>query len=496
MTIPYGQIKPILMRHLVPSGPGGRTRLLIGAACAALGLAGCAAVPNLGPRPDVKPIAAYQTDKSFAAPAADWPSERWWDAYNDPQLSALIDEALKGSPTLAQAEARLRSSDAQAEQARAATLPSVDGSAAVAETESSRIEGFPPFIQELLPKGYKDNGRLALNASYDLDLFGKNRAALSAAVSEQAAAEADVAQARLTLSTAVAQAYGDLARLAAERGAAAEAVRNKQDSSQLVSERVRNGLDTRAELEQAAAATPASQADVESLDEQILLTRHRIAALLGDGPDRGLDIELPKTEAVKTFGLPADLRLHLLGRRPDIVAARLRAQAAAKRIDSAKAQFFPDVTLSAYIGQQSLGISQLFNPAAAIGNFGPTITLPIFEGGRLQGQYRGARADYDAAVDAYDLTLTQALQDVADSAASVQSAQRQLAERRAALDAGERAYAIAKERYQGGLSSYVAVLTAENAVIDQRRAFADAQSRAFTLDIALTRALGGGFAGA
>jgi NodT family efflux transporter outer membrane factor (OMF) lipoprotein len=366
----------------------------------------------------------------------------------------------------------------------------------VGETESSLIQGFPPFIQQLLPRGYQDNGRLALDASYDLDLFGKNRAALKAAVSEEAATAADLAEARLTLSTAVATAYADLARLGAERAAAAEAVRNRQETSRLTAERVANGLDTRAELKQAEAATPASQADVEALDEQILLTRHRIAALLGEGPDRGLAIVLPRTEAVKAFGLPADLRLHLIGRRPDIVAARLRTEAAAKRVDVAKAQFYPDVTLNAYIGQQSLGLSQLFNPLAAIGSFGPAITVPIFQGGRLRGQYRGARAEYASAVDAYDATLTQALQDVADTAASAQSAQKQLAERRAALAAAEEAYAVARERYQGGLSPFVSVLVAEDAVITDRRAFADAQSRAFSLDVALIRALGGGYVAA
>jgi len=455
----------------------GKAALAAGAAVLALQAAACADLPaTSGPPPRVKPPEAYQDERSFTAPSGEWPSDRWWDAYKDAQLSGLIDEALKGSPTLAQAEARLISASASTMVSRSAMLPSVSGEAQVAETESSLIEGFPPFIQQLLPHGYIDNGRLALDASYDLDLFGKNRAALKASVSEEAATAADLAEARLTLSTAVAQAYADLARLGAERDAAAEAVRNRQETSHLTAERVANGLDTRAELKQAEAATPASQADVEALDEQILLTRHRIAALLGEGPDRGLDIAMPKAEAVKAFGLPADLRLHLVGRRPDIVAARLRAEAAARRVDAAKAQFYPDITLNAYVGQQSLGLSQLFNPAAAIGSFGPAITLPIFEGGRLRGQYRGARADYAAAVDAYAAT--------------------QLAERRAALTAGEQAYAVAEERYQGGLSPYVSVLSAENAVIDERRAFADAQSRAFSLDITLIRALGGGYVAA
>jgi NodT family efflux transporter outer membrane factor (OMF) lipoprotein len=471
-------------------------RAVLALATGALALAGCADLPKSGPKPQPKPIANYQDDQSFAATAADWPSERWWDAYDDPQLGGLIDEALKGSPTLAQAQARLISASAASQISRSATLPQVSAAGQISELEQSKLIGFPPFIAQLLPSGYLSNGRLELDASYDLDLFGKNRAALAAAVSEEAATRADLAEARLTLSTAVAGAYADLARLGAERAAAAESLRNRQETSQLTAERVTNGLDTRAELKQAEAATPASAADVESLDEQILLTRHRIAALLGEGPDRGLAIETPKPEAVKAFGLPADLRLHLIGRRPDIVAARLRAEAAAKRIDVAHAEFFPDVTLTGYIGQQSLGLSQLFNPAGAIGSIGPAISLPIFQGGRLRGQYRGAKADYAAAVDAYDATLTQALQDVADAAASAQSAARQLADRRAALAAGEQAYAVARERYKGGLSSYVAVLTAENALIDERRAFADAQTRAFSLDITLIRALGGGYAGA
>jgi NodT family efflux transporter outer membrane factor (OMF) lipoprotein len=471
-------------------------RAALALSAGALALSGCADLPNSGPRPQPKPLASYQDTQSFASPTTDWPSDRWWDAYGDPQLSGLIDEALNSSPTLAQARARLISASAASQVSRSATLPQVNGSGQVSELEQSRLIGFPPYIAQLLPNGYLSDGRLALDASYDLDLFGKNRAALAAAVSEEAATRADLAEARLTLSTAVAGGYADLVRLGAERAAAAESLRNRQETSQLTAERVANGLDTRGELKQAQAATPASAADLEALDEEILLTRHRIAALLGEGPDRGLAIEIPKPEAVKPFGLPADLRLHLIGRRPDIVAARLRAEAAAKRIDVARAEFFPDVTLTGYIGQQSLGLSQLFNPAGAIGSIGPAITLPIFQGGRLRGQYRGAKADYAAAVDAYDATLTQALQDVADAATSAQSAERQLADRRAALAAGEQAYAVARERYGGGLSSYVAVLTAEDALIDERRAFADAQTRAFNLDITLIRALGGGYAGA
>jgi NodT family efflux transporter outer membrane factor (OMF) lipoprotein len=470
-------------------------RSLTALALAALALSACGTVPNLGPKPQPKAPAAYATARSFAAPAADWPADRWWDAYQNPELSKLIDEALTGSPTLAQAQARLRAAQAQAEQSRAATLPTLAANGQIAETEASRAIGFPPFIQELLPKGYQPTARVTLDASYDLDLFGKNRAALAAAVSEAQAARADAAQARLTLSTAVAQAYGDFAHLEALRAGAVATLRIKEDTAKLVSDRVHNGLDTKGELAQGRAAVPAARADLELLDEEILIARHRIAALLGAGPDRGLDIPVPADTTVKAFGLPQDLAANLVGRRPDVIAARLRAEAQADRIKAAHAAFYPNITLNAYIGQQSLGLGEFFKPVASIGSIGPAINLPIFEGGRLQGAYRGARADYDASVAAYDLTLTQALQDVADSAASIQSVQQQLAQRRQAVASGETAYAIAKLRYQGGLSTYVSVLTAEEAVIAERRGVTDAQARAFTLDIALVRALGGGFNG-
>ena len=335
---------------------------------------------------------------------------------------------------------------------------------------------------------------MTLNASYDLDLFGKNRAALAASVSDREAARADAAQARLTLSTAVAQAYGELIRLSSERNASVETLKDRTATASLESQRVTNGLDTRGQSDQAAAAVPTAQADVEMLDAQILVARHRVAALLGQGPDRGLEIAVPAGESVKTFGLPDNLAVNLIGRRPDIVAAKLRAQSAAKRIDVAHAAFYPNITLNGYIGQSAFGIGDLFKPIAATGQFGPAIDLPIFEGGRLQGQYRGARADYDAAVASYDMTLTQALQDVADAAANAQSSTRQLDERRASLSKGESAYASAKARYEGGLSTYIDLLVAEDAVIVERRALADARAAAFLDDIALVRALGGGFA--
>jgi NodT family efflux transporter outer membrane factor (OMF) lipoprotein len=463
------------------------------ALAALLLVGGCISTPDAGPRPKLEAAGDLATTRSLAAPTADWPADAWWTAYHDAQLTALIEEALQASPTLAQAEARMRKAQAQVGTARAATLPQVTANGQVATTESSRNMGYPPFIQQQLPSGYQDNGRVTLDASWDLDLFGRNRAALASATSEADAARADAAQARLVLSTAVAGAYADLARLYAQRDAAQGALKVRQQVEGLVAQRVANGLDSNAELDQARSATPAAQADLVALDEQIDIARHRLAALLGAGPDRGLDIARPAETAPRPFGLPQNLAVDLVGRRPDLVAARLRAQAAAKRIDVARADFYPNINLAAYLGRQAIGIDLLTESTSNIGNLGLALRLPIFEGGRLKSAYKGARADYDAAVGAYNDTLTGALRDVADAASTSRSVADQLAARRQALAAGENAFKLARLRYENGLTSYVAVLTAENDVLAQRRAVAELEARAFTADVALVRALGGGF---
>ncbi len=267
----------------------------------------------------------------------------------------------------------------------------------------------------------------------------------------------------------------------------------RQRTSGLIGERLGQGLENQSAAEQAHAGLAASQAQLAAVDESIGLTRDRIAALMGQGPDRGLKIGRPMPGAIKAFGLPQGLQADLIGRRPDVAAARLRAQAASQRIKSAKAEFYPNVNLSALIGLQSLGLSSLVKAGSGYGAVTGALSLPIFSAGRLEGAYRGRRAEYDAAVASYDSTLTHALQDVADVAVSERALGTRLSRGQEALGASQRAYDLAQARYRGGLSPYLDVLTAEDSLIANRRAVADLQTRAFALDIDLVRALGGGF---
>lgn len=471
-----------------------RAGVTLGAfAAGALTLGACAGLPNASPPKDAKVIGYYAAAESFTAPASDWPASDWWKAYGDPQLDQLIDEALAGSPDMAIARARITRARADAGSVQAGLWPTLQGQAQAAESKQSYSQGIPP---QFVPKGYNDTGGLQLNFSYELDFWGKTRSAIAAATSETRASEADGAEARLTLSTAVAAAYADLSRLFAERDVAERSVQSRRETLDLVTRRVANGVDTRGDLKQAEAGVPAARADLAAIDEQIAETRNQLAALLGAGPDRGLAIARPAKASLKAFGLPQTLAAHLVGRRPDVVAARWRAEAAAKRIGVAKAQFYPDVNLAGFVGWQSLYLRDLFKSGSGVGQAGPAVTLPIFEGGSLRANLRGAQADYASAVASYDGAVTEALREVADAAAGERALSERLQQSRDALAGEEEAYRIARLRYEGGLANYQTVLIAEDRVLASRRTVVDLEARIFTLDVQLVKSLGGGFADA
>jgi NodT family efflux transporter outer membrane factor (OMF) lipoprotein len=193
--------------------------------------------------------------------------------------------------------------------------------------------------------------------------------------------------------------------------------------------------------------------------------------------------------------LPPTLAADLIGRRPDIVAARARAEAASQRINVARANFYPNINLSALVGVQSLGLDLLTQGDSRYGTVGPAISLPIFEGGRLEGQYRGAHAEYEEAVATYNQTLVNALRDVANALADRRALDAQITQAHAALTSAEQSYSVARQRYDAGLSTYIDVLTVENSLVAQRRNVADLEAQAFSVDVELARALGGGFGG-
>ena len=459
------------------------------AACL-LTAAGCAPIPRMDSPPPMKKVEQLGSSNSFAAPQAAWPGEGWWHVYGDTQLDALIGEALGGSPDLDLAQARLHAAMAQVQGAHGSLIPEVTGTAAFMEQKQSYNNLIP---KAALPLGWNDYGVTTVNLSWELDFWGKNRAALAAAVSEQRAAQVEVAQTRLILSTSVASAYAGLVHLYTLRDNAADTLAIRTKTAALFRQRHDFGLENLASVRQVEARQSAAQGDLLAIDERIGLQRNAIAALLGAGPDRGLAITRPTAQFPGSQGLPQNLALELLGRRPDIIAARSRTEAAARRIDQAKAGFYPSVNLVGFVGLQSLGIDNLTKSGSDLGSIGPAISLPIFNTERLKGQLRGAHAEYEASVATYNATLSEALREVADAATSRKSLDGELAAARESVAAAAEAHQIVSQRYDGALATYLDVLTAEDELITAQRSEAQLETRALILDVALVRALGGGF---
>jgi NodT family efflux transporter outer membrane factor (OMF) lipoprotein len=477
-------------------GPFGRRAAALRAAAAA-GLvflvAGCA--PDLGVRPQIQSPERYATEKTLAAGTAPWPQEDWWRGYGDPQLDALMAEALKDAPDLKIAAARLRAAEASSGMARANLWPTLGAQAGIQETEQSLNLGYPETLKPYLPHGWHHAGEISAGLNYQLDFFGKNRASLAAATSLAEAARAEEASARLQLSCAVADVYAGLMQLFAERALAEDALRIQRASLDLIARRFHKGLENEAPLHQAEAAVATAEGEAAQLERLIATARNRLAALLGQGPDRGLAIVAAGRGArLVSAGLPDSVAAELLGRRPDIVAAKLNARAAAAAIDVANANFYPNIDLTGMFGVQSLDAKALLQSGSEFGKFGPAVTLPLFDYGRLSGAYRKTRADYDAAVAVYDRTLTNALREVADAYADLRGLKTELAKAEKALAAREGALRVAEARYKAGVTRYLEELAAEAAAVSQRRSVADLQAQMFAADISLIRALGGGYA--
>jgi NodT family efflux transporter outer membrane factor (OMF) lipoprotein len=456
-----------------------------------LTLAGCG-LPELGPPPELRTPATLESGRSLtsSSPAAAWPQDGWWRAYGDPQLDALVAEALAGSPDVAAAQARIRQARGVAERTGADTLPQIGAEGSAGAAKQSYNNGIPA---EFVPKGWKSTGTLALTGDFDLDLWGRRRNLLAAATSEAEAAMADASQARLIIASNVVSSYFDLGRLLERDRALEDAVASREQLSGLIRRRAEQGLENQTPVRQNTAETARARIALAANREEIAARRHALAALLGAGPDRGLSIRPSALTEVPATALPADAGIALAGRRPDIVAARLRAEAAGKRIDVAKTAYLPDVSLSGLIGLTSLGLSNLFDSGSTYGNAGAAFSLPIFDGGRLRGEYRQTRGSFDLAVAEYNATVVDALREVADVLATRESALVQEREAVQARNEADAAFALASQRYDAGLTNYIEALSAQQVALESRQTAIDAHFRTLASEVALQRALGGGF---
>lgn len=455
-------------------------------ALAALVLSACASPPDIATPTPLRDAQSL----GLSAAAATMPDAQWWRELGDAQLNDLIEQALASNPSLQIAQARLLRAQAGVGLSQAASGPQL--SAAIDATRQRFTAN--GMIPPPLAGSINETGTAQLTGSWELDFFGKNRAALGAALGNERAAQADAAAARTLLASTVARSYFQWVRLHDLRAVAQAQLAQRTQVLRLVQSRVNAGLDNRLELLQSEASLPEARLQIEILQEQQALASNALAALISK-PNQSLALSEPAQDAINNRVIPEAVPVDLLGRRADIAAARWRVEAASQDAASARRQFYPNVNLVAFAGFSSIGLDRLFGAGSEQVGVGPALRLPLFDGGRLRANLRGKTADLDGAIASYNAAVIGGVREVADQLVSMQAVARQQTEQRAAQDLAEQAYAIATRRYETGLGNLLQVLAAETAVLNQRRQGVDLAAHERDTQVALMRALGGGYRG-
>ncbi|QXH47772.1 efflux transporter outer membrane subunit [Pseudomonas xanthosomatis] len=456
-------------------------------------LSGC--IGTWGIAPQSKTLKANQlaTDDAIreAARDAHWPAQQWWRAYGDPQLNDWVSQALAGSPTLAMAAARVREAKALAGVVESAEQLQANGTATLKRHNWPEDQFYGPGA--LSGANTWDNNA-AIGFSYALDLWGRERNASEQAVDQAHMSVAEARQAQLELENNVVRSYIQLSLHYARRDIVLAELAQQEQIVALAKRRLDGGIGTHFEVSQAEAPLPETRRQLDSLNEEIALTRNQLAALAGKGPGEGARLQRPALSLGAPLALPSNLPAELVGQRPDVVASRWQVAAQARGIDVAHAGFFPNVDLVGSLGFMATGGGPLefltgrkFNY-----NVGPAISLPIFDGGRLRSQLGVASAGYDLAVARYNQTVIGALKNISDQLIRRESMQEQAHFAAQSVAAAQKTYDIATVAFQRGLTDYLNVLNAQTLLFRQQQVQQQVQAARLVAHAELVTALGGG----
>ncbi len=425
----------------------------------------------------------------LSGPAAPQFPDAWWTAFHDPQVDRLAELTLAHNPTLGGALDRIRAAQAELSVARANDLPQVTLDGQDQRELFSKNYIIPP------PYGgtWQWFGQVQANLSWTIDFWGKQAAIIQRARDNAQAAALDAAAARLALSGALAQTYINLLLAYQDSDIAAETVAEREEILKLTQGRFKAGLENESAVEQAKALVALARAGEKRTAAQRDLDVHAIAALTGQGAAAYGAITRPAPNLDTALPLPTALPADLLARRPDILAAAARVEAAAKGREAAHADFYPNINLLAFAGFQSIGIARLFDSSSFTYGAGPAIHLPIFDAGRIRANYAGATADLDAAVEAYNGAVLDAVRQTADAMTQVASLESQRGDQQAALDSATRAFTLAQTRYRTGLSDQIVMLNAESTLLTSREQMATLVASSTIQRVTLLLSVGGGF---
>lgn len=456
-------------------------------ACAVAVSLGACHVPAKIDQPSLRdeaPLAGIDAGQRNA-----WPSAEWWKAYGDPQLDQLIELALRGAPDLAQARTRVESAQQNIQVAAAQAGLRIDGSAQVARQRMSE-HGLIPA--QFLGFTWYNQADLGVQVRYDFDWWGKKRYAIESAIDSARAAEAERSAASLAIQSTVADTYfgwlADQSRIAlAERLVAA-----RERALRIAALRVKQGVDVPDTESQARAELAGARQQLVALRGSADIRRASLATLVGVA-QAALPPLAPRALPDVTLGLPDGVGTDLMARRPDIAATRWQVEAALRQIDAARAQFFPDVSVSAMAGLSSIDMDKIFSADSRVFALTPALHLPIFEGGALEANHGVSRAQLGAAVAQYNATVATAAREVATQALGARQIAARSVQQDTQVGAAETLLASARARAARGVRDDRESLASEAALVQQQDMAAELRGQALSTDVALIKALGGGY---
>ncbi|SAK43106.1 RND efflux system outer membrane lipoprotein [Caballeronia arationis] len=461
------------------------------AAAMTLLVAGCAVGPDYQ-RPSAAVPATYKEAPEgwkVAQPADRADRGNWWSIYDDPQLDELEARLNASNQSIAQFAAAYRQARALVGEARAAYFPTVGLSASGSRSGTGTNARNTSTGSNSTSIG--NSFSLALDATWEPDLWGSVSRSVNAQEAGEQSAAADLANARLSAQATLAQTYFQLRSLDAQQKLLDDTVAAYQQSLQLTQNQYAQGIVARSDVIQAQTQLQSAQAS--AIDNGVARAQfeHAIAVLVGE-PASTFSLPAVPLDATPP-SVPAQMPSAILERRPDVASAERKAAAANEQIGVAMAAFFPTLTLSASGGFQSSVLSQLLRAPSRFWTLGPDIAATIFDGGLRRAQTEAARAAYDQNVATYRQTVLTAFQDVEDNLASLRILENEIVVQQQAVQSAQQALAIVNNQYKAGTVGYVNVLTAQTTAFVAQQKLANIAGQRMVSSVGLVKALGGGW---
>jgi NodT family efflux transporter outer membrane factor (OMF) lipoprotein len=456
---------------------------------AGLWLSGCAVGPKYQ-RPPVQAPAAWKTEGPWreAAPKDTIPKGAWWEIFHDEELNHFEEQLLAANQSLAAARDRLDQARSLARVASAALFPTLATDPSAARTRYSGNRPGASIPTTTLTQGVYE---IPFALNYEVDLFGRNRKTLQAANATLQGTAADLQNVQLVLTAELAADYFSLRELDAESQVVQDSVKIEQQGMALVNHRHEGGIASGLDVAQQQTLLDSTVTQLYLLQQQRAQFEHAIAALTGSAAS-AFDVPVAALSAVPPpvpLGMPSDL----LERRPDIATAERTMANENALVGVARTAFYPQFTISGAGGFQSISLGSLISTPSIFWSLGGDLLQPIFNGGRNRANLAATQAAYQESVANYRESALTAFQQVEDSLSGLDSLSRAAQTQNAAVADARRALEIANDRYVGGLTTFLDVITAQSVLLTNQRLSTQLLGQQMVTSVLLVKALGGGW---